>query len=403
MKSSARATIPLALAAASALMLSGCVSSATNNTPDAGGDETSETIILGAAMAETGFMSVVDMPALNALRIAVDDLNESGGIDGAEVELRVIDTGSDLEKYAPATQQLIDAGAKAIILTCDFDISSPGALVAEQANVLNLSPCVGDTIYGPAGGLNIGFSLGNATVGEGAIMAEFSYDEGWRDAVFLTDTSLKYSQSQCQFARERFLELGGTSIAEFDYLQGDSIPEIVSKISGGAAPDVIFNCGYNPGGAQVAKDLRDGGVTAPIISGFGMDGTFWLDAIPGLSDYYIVTYGSTTGDDPEAAVNELAVRYEEAYGSGPTTSSFVTGPSTLDAIVHAHEIAGSWDGAELAEAFASFDDVDLLVGPTSFTPELHVSVERPQAVLVVSDGTLEFVERRAPQKVDLDG
>lgn len=47
--------------------------------------------------------------------------------------------------------------------------------------------------------------------------------------------------------------------------------------------------------------------------------------------------------------------------------------------------------------------MELLVGPTSFTPELHVSVERPQAVLVVSDGTLEFVERRAPQNVDLDG
>ncbi|WP_426321962.1 ABC transporter substrate-binding protein [Microbacterium sp. E-13] len=402
MKSSARAIAPVILAVASALMLAGCVSSAAKTAAPAEG-EGSESVIIGAAMAETGFMSVVDMPALNALRIAVDDLNEAGGIDGAEVELRVIDTGSDLEKYAPATQQLIDAGAKAIILTCDFDISSPGALVAEQANVLNLSPCVGDTIYGPAGGLNIGFSLGNATVGEGAIMAEFSYDKGWRDAVFLTDTSLKYSQSQCQFARERFLELGGSSIADFDYVQGDSVPEIVSKIAGGAAPDVIFNCGYNPGGAQVAKDLRDGGVTAPIISGFGMDGTFWLDAIPGLSDYYVVTYGSTTGDDPEAAVNELAVRYEEAYGDGPTTSSFVTGPSTLDAIVHAHEIARSWDGAELAEAFASFDDVDLLVGPTSFTPELHVSVERPQAVLVVSEGTLQFVERRAPQKVHLDG
>lgn len=402
MKSSARYMTAAVLATASALMLAGCVSSAPQATDSTGSGE-GDSILIGVAMAETGFMSAVDLPALNSLRIAVSDLNEAGGIEGTEVELQVIDTGSDLDKYAPATQQLVDAGAKAIVLTCDYDISSPGALVAEQANVLNLSPCVGDTIWGPKGGLNIGFSLGNATRGEGAIMAEFSYDKGWRSAVFLTDTSLKYSQSQCEFARERFTELGGSSIADFDYVQGDSIPEVVSKISGGAAPDVIFNCGYNPGGAQVAKDLRDGGITAPIVSGFGMDGTFWLDAIPGLSDYYVVTYASTTGDDPDQAVNDLAARYEETYGARPTASSFVTGPSTLDAIVRAHEMAGSWDGADLGAAFASFDDVDLLVGPTSFTPDLHVGVERPQSVVVVADGTLKFVERRAPQKVDLDG
>ena len=388
-------------AAAAVLALSGCVSSAPQGGSPTGSDP--DTVILGAAVAETGFMSVADVPALSALRLAVDDLNAAGGIDGKTVELKVLDTGSVLDKYAPTTQQLIDAGAKAIILTCDYDLSSPGALVAQQAGILSLSPCVGDTLWGPKAGLDISFSFGNATPGEGAVMAEFSYDKGWHNAVFLTDTSIKYTQSQCRIAKERFTELGGTSVGDYDYIQGDSVREIVSKISAGPKPDIIFNCGYNPGGGQVAKDLRDGGLSTPVISGFGMDGTFWLGSTPGLSDYYVVAYGSTTGDDPNPEINDLADRVQKSTGQRPTTSGFVTGPSTLQALVKAHDIAQSWDGQALTDALQSFDDVDLLVGPTTFTEKVHVGIDRPQAIMVVSDGTLTFVERRAPQKVDIDG
>jgi branched-chain amino acid transport system substrate-binding protein len=380
-------------------VLAGCVSTAAPS-GDSGSTST-DSIMIGAVVAETGFMSPFDTPPLNALKISLDELNEKGGIDGTPVELKVIDTGSDLDKYAPAAQSLIDDGAKAIIVTCDYDISSPAALVAEQADVLNVAPCVGDTIYGPEGGLDIGFSMGNATPGESSVMAEFAYSKGWTNAVFLTDTSLKYTQSQCAIARERFLELGGTEIAGYDYVQGENISEAVSSISAGQAPDVIFNCGYSPGGAQVAKDLRDGGIASPIVSGFGMDGTFWLDSIPGLSDYYVVTYASTAGDDPDSAVNDFAALYEETYGERPSVSSFVTGPSTLEAIVAAHETAGSWSGKDLADAFLGFDGLELLVGPTTFTPELHVNVDRPQRVLVVKDGALSFVEERAPEKVVL--
>ncbi len=394
--------ITLAALAAGSLALTGCVSSNTgagSGDGEAAGD--GETIVIGAVVAETGFMSPFDTPALNSMRIAVDELNAAGGIDGTPVELKVVDTGTDFEKYAPAAQQLIDDGAKVLVVTCDYDVSSPAALVAEQHNVLHIAPCVGDPIYGPQGGLDIGFSMGNGTPGEASVMGEFAFDQGWASAVFLTDTSIKYTQNQCEIARTRFTELGGTEIASYDYVQGDSITETVSKITAGEAPDVVFNCGYSPGGAQVAKDLRDGGVTAPVVSGFGMDGTFWLDSIPGLSDYYVVTYPSISGDDPDPAVNEFADKYEAEYGERPSVGSFVTGPSTLEAIVKAYADAGSWDGDKLAEAFYGFDGVEFLVGPTKFSPELHINVERPQRVMQVKDGGLHFVEERAPEKVVL--
>ena len=392
--------IPLAVAAAGALALTGCVSS-TGGGGDSGSDKPAagEKVIIGAVMAETGFMSPFDTPALNAAKIKVDELNENGGIDGQEVELKVIDSGSDFEKYAPAAQSLLDDGAKVLLVTCDYDTAVPASQVAEQNNVLNIAPCVGDTIYGPAGGLNIGFSMGNAVPGEASIMAEFAVEKGWKKAVFVKDDSIKYTQNQCETAAKRFTELGGTEIATYTFKQGDSIKETVSKITGGEAPDVVFNCSYGEGGGKAAKEIRDGGITTPVVSGFGMDGTFWLGAIPGLTDYYIVSYPSVWGDDSDAKVNDASAKYEEVYGERPQNGSMTTGDATIEAIKIAYEKAKSWDGDKLAGEFLKFKDVPLLVGPTSFSDELHVNVERPMRVLQVKDGGLAWVETRSPEKV----
>ncbi len=109
--------ITLAALAAGSLALTGCVSSNTgagSGDGEAAGD--GETIVIGAVVAETGFMSPFDTPALNSMRIAVDELNAAGGIDGTPVELKVVDTGTDFEKYAPAAQQLIDDGAQLVFV-----------------------------------------------------------------------------------------------------------------------------------------------------------------------------------------------------------------------------------------------------------------------------------------------
>ena len=230
------------------------------------------------------------------------------------------------------------------------------AQAAQAANVVSIAPCVGDPIFGPAGGLDLGFSMGDGTPGEASIMAEFAASKGWKNAVLLTDTTLKYTQNQCGIFAKRFTELGGTVVDNYDYKQGDSIKETVSKIRAGNAPDVIANCGYNPGGATVAKELRDGGIDAPIVSGFGMDGDFWTSGVPGLKDYYVITYAAKNGDDPDPDVNEMATAYETEYGARPDVGGFVTGPTTLQALKLAYEKAGSWDGDKITAAMESFDN-----------------------------------------------
>ncbi len=397
--------IAIGLAAAS-LVLTACVSSDGDTATETTAAETSEAaaaegepLVLGIVQAGSGFMGPIDTPARNALLMEVDKVNAAGGVNGQPIVVEFIDTETKFERYASAAEEVIGKGANVLIVTCDYDVSAPAALVAEGKNILNIAPCIADPIYGPAGGLPNGFSLGAGNPGEATIMAEFATEKGWKSAVLLRDTSIKYTQNQCQIFDTRFTELGGEVLATYDYVQGDSVKETVSKIAAGAAPDVIVNCGYNPGGGLVTKEIRDGGLNTPIISGFGMDGDFWVPAIPGLKDYYVVTLAAKNGDDPDPAVNEYAAAYEARYGAAPDVGGFVTGPATLQAILAAYAVSGSWAGDQMTAAMEQFKDVPTLAGPTSFSPDLHINVERPMAVLSVQDGKLVWIEDRTPEKV----
>lgn len=396
---------------AGALILSGCSSSSSSSSSEASAPAASaaaseaapaasgDPLVLGIVQAGSGFMGPIDTPARNALLLEVEKVNAAGGVNGQPIQVNFIDTETKFEAYAPNAQKVIDEGANVLIVTCDYDVSSPAALVAEAANVLNIAPCIGDPIYGPAGGLKLGFSMGDGVPGEASVMAEFANKQGYKSAVLMKDTSIKYTQNQCAVFDKRFTELGGKVLKTYDYVQGDSVKETVSKIASGTKPDVIINCGYNPGGGQVAKEIRDGGLATPIISGFGMDGDFWVGGIPNLSDYYVVTYNAKNGDDANPAVNAAAEEYKAKYGNLPDVGGFVTGPTTLQVILEAYKQAGSWDGDKLTAALETFKDVPTLAGPTSFSPDLHINVTRPMAILEVVDGKLKFIEAIAPEKV----
>ena len=394
---------------AGALILSGCSSSSSSSSSEASAPAASaaaseavasgDPLVLGIVQAGSGFMGPIDTPARNALLLEVEKVNAAGGVNGQPIQVNFIDTETKFEAYAPNAQKVIDEGANVLVVTCDYDVSSPAALVAEAANVLNIAPCIGDPIYGPAGGHKLGFTMGDGVPGEASVMAEFANKQGYKTAVLMKDTSIKYTQNQCAVFDKRFTELGGKVLKTYDYVQGDSVKETVSKIASGTKPDVIINCGYNPGGGQVAKEIRDGGLATPIISGFGMDGDFWVGGIPNLSDYYVVTYNAKNGDDANADVNAAAAEYQAKYGNLPDVGGFVTGPTTLQVILEAYKQAGSWDGDKMTAAMETFKDVPTLAGPTSFSPDLHINVTRPMAILEVVDGKLKFIEAIAPEKV----
>ncbi len=387
----------------SSLILSVGGLSACSSDGDTAALDCTEPILIGAAMAQTGFMAPFDAPALATAQIAVDKINAAGGISGCQVVLEAVDTETNPDKGQQIATDLVAKGAKMLLVTCDYDINAKSSQVANDAGVLVVAPCVGSTAMGPDNGLDLGYSMGSAVPGEAAIMAEYAYENLGQTVTLFKDMSIAYTTSQCDAFETRFKELGGTvkSTQQFSQTQAGALDKPVTAQVANAKKDaaaVIALCSYPGGGAQALAAIRNAGVNTPVISGFGLDGAFWLGAVPNLSNFYTVTYASVFGDDPNPKVVELLAAYKEKTGQDAATGGLITGASTIEAFKLAVERAGSVDGAALAAEFNKFNNEDLTAGPTSFSEDLHVNVTRPMAVITVEGGKHKFIEYRAAQK-----
>lgn len=391
---------------ATSLLVAGC-SSTSSSSSSAAAPTTpaacTSPILIGAAMAQTGFMAPFDAPALATAKIAVAKVNAAGGVNGCQLDLQAVDTGTNPDKGQQIATDFVSKGAKLLLVTCDYDINAKSSQVANNAGVLVIAPCVGSTAMGPDNGLNLGYSLGSAVPGEAAIMAEYAFEKLGKTATLFKDMSIAYTTSQCDAFAARFQELGGTvkSVQQFSQTQAGKLDKPVTAQVANAKNDgsaVIALCSYPGGGAQAAAAIRNAGVKTPIISGFGMDGAFWLGAVPNLSNFYDVTYASVFGDDPNAKVNDLLAAYKTATGQDAATGGLITGASSVEAFALAAQRAKSFDGKALAAQMDKFQNEALTAGPTSFTPQLHVSVTRPMAILKITNGKHAFLEYRAAVK-----
>lgn len=365
--------------------------------------ECAEPILIGAAMAQTGFMSPFDAPALATAQIAVDKINAAGGVLGCQLVLEAVDTETNPDKGQQIATDLVAKGAKMLLVTCDYDINAKSSQVANDAGVLVVAPCVGSTAMGPNNGLDLGYSMGSAVPGEAAIMAEYAFENLGQTVTLFKDMSIAYTTSQCDAFETRFKELGGSvkSTQQFTQTQAGALDKPVTAQVANAKKDgaqVIALCSYPGGGAQALAAIRNAGVKTPVISGFGLDGAFWLGAVPNLSNFYTVTYASVFGDDPNPKVVDLLAAYKTKTGQDAATGGLITGATTIEGFKLAVERAGSVDGAALAAEFNKFDNEDLTAGPTSFSDDLHVNVTRPMAVITVENGKHRFIEYRKAEK-----
>lgn len=108
-------------------------------------------IKIGALFSLTGWAAPGGTTELNAIRIAVDEINAGGGLKGKKIQLVVEDNASDLKKAVSAAQKLVNVDKVKVVLGPNWaefcDVVAP---VFEGAGV----PMITASGYSPS--LNIG-------------------------------------------------------------------------------------------------------------------------------------------------------------------------------------------------------------------------------------------------------
>jgi branched-chain amino acid transport system substrate-binding protein len=348
-------------------------------------------IIIGAAIAQSGVVAPYDEGPAQAMEVAVEEVNAKGGVLGKQLKIIYADTKSDIAYGATAAQEVIDKGAQMVVVTCDYDFGSAAASVADSTDLIAFSTCAGDPKFGPSGIGPNAFTMATGAPGQAVAMAEWAYNvKGWRTGYVLMDTTIAFDATWADFFKRRWAELAGDDALLGEDTFGGEDPQIASQItrikSLPKQPDFIVVASFPPAGVSATRQLRAAGVSQPLLGSESWDGDYWLEGVPRLTEFYFVTYGSVFGNDPRPAVADFMSKFQKKWEHAPVTSHAITGYSVIEAWTKAVEKAGTFDTDKVRDALQTFKDEALLAGPTTFTADQHINMQRDLLLIEVKDG-----------------
>ena len=338
----------------------------------------------------SGPMAAYDDNGAKMTQVFIDDMNAKGGLLGRKLRAVSADTKSDRAEGAKAGQEVLRQGADVVYGTCDYDFGAPAALQGQKAGKVTVFMCAEDPKAGIAGIGPFSFTSSVAAQVQGAVFGEWGYEKkGWRTAYVLLDDSIEYDKSVCAGFDWMFPKKGGKIVEHDVFKQNDaSIASQVTRMRNAIAAqkvDVIMSCTYLPGGGSATRQIRAAGIDLPIANGSSMDGTYWLDAVPNLSNFYVPVQASIYGDDPRPEINALIKRYTEKFKEPPVTQYAFPIYAWLQLWARAVEKAGTTDAAKVVAVMNTFHDEPTILGPRSFSSTLHIQDRAPYYIVEIGN------------------
>lgn len=353
-------------------------------------------VVIGLATASSGFMTAYDGGPSQSVEMFIEELNAKGGLLGKTLKLVKSDTKSDIAQGAKAGIDVIDQGAQMAIVSCDYDFGAPAANEIQKAGKISFFTCADDVKAGVVGVGPASFTAGIAAVAQGAAIAQWGAEKkGFKSAYILRDTSIEYNKSVCNGFEWMIGQLQGVTLLGQDTWT-NSDPSISSQVSRIKAlpeqPDYIMVCSYIPGGASAIKQLRAAGIESTIVNGHAMDGTYWMDTVPDLSNFYFPALASVHGDDPRAGVQEFNARFAKRWGNPPVTLYTYAGWSAMELWATAVERAGSFETEAVVAELEKLNVEPTLFGPRTFSPEFHIQKAGDFLIIGTEKGKMSVID-----------
>lgn len=363
----------LLLTGAATLALSGAFAGAAFAADD---------IIIGAAVAESGWMTAFDGPSLAGFKVFLDEVNANGGVDGHKLVLKIVDTTTTQPGAKDAATQLINDGAQILLTSANFDMGAPAGNVAQAQGMLNFSLGAASPLYGPDGIGPQAYSSAPSTYLEGNAIAQTLADLGSTKPFVLIDDTIDYSSQVGDGVKAQFAKLGITLAGEATFKNGDtSIATQISQIEASGA-DSIAIATFLPGGATALLQIRAAKLNQPIGAPLGMGGTDWVAGVGNLGEFYQTAVASVYGDDPDPEVQAFVEKFTAATGAPPATSQAIEGYNVGELIAAALlETGGSTEGATLSAALDKMTAFKMLGGEITYTEAVHIKASGPVTIL----------------------
>jgi branched-chain amino acid transport system substrate-binding protein len=358
-----------------------------------GSEETDDSVIkIGHFASLQGDIATFGQQTDKGIRLAVEEINASGGVLGKQIELITEDTRSTTQDAGLAAEKLIGKDRVAVLLgEVASSLSLIAAPIAEREQVPMVTPAsTNPAVTVDENGVvrDYVFRVCFIDPFQGRVMATFAYENlGARRVAILSDNANDYSVGLANNFREAFIGMGGEVVLETAY-EAKQV-DFRSQLTGirNADVDVVYVPGYYTEVGLIAEQARDLGITEPLLGGDGWDspelvkGKF-AEALEGtyFSNHYSV-------EDTSASVRAFTEKYEETYGEQPGAMAAL-GYDAMYIVKDAIERAGTADPKAIRDALENTVNFEGITGTITIN-ENH-NADKSAVVLKIKGGKFTY-------------
>lgn len=360
-------------------------------------------IRVGVIAELTGDIPAVGASCKNAALMAVEEVNQAGGLelkDGRHpVKLEIEDNAGKADQSALAAQKLItQERVVAIIGPNASRYAIPAAEIAESTRTVLITPWSTN----PKATLNSRTGAPKKYVFracfidsfQGRVVAKFARDQlKLRQVAVLYDVASDYNKGIADVFRQTFEEQGGRVVAMETYTTGDKdFSAQLTKIKG-AGPEAVFLPNYYSEVPLQVQQAHRLGLNVPFL-GSDSWGSGELIKLCGADceGFYFSTHYAADAATPAAA--RFIQAYRERYGTAPDDVAALT-YDACGLLFRALRDAGRADRQAVRDALARVTRFEGVTGTMQFREGSGDPV-KSAVILQVKDGRFVWVTNAAP-------
>jgi len=285
-----------------------------------------KTIKIGFFAPESGPEAADGTSAYNAARLAVEQINAAGGINGAKLELVNYDDQLDTKQAVSIAQKLTTRdGVVAVVSGSYSGPTRAAAPIFQQAKIPMISayavhpsiPRTGDYIFQQSFSGEV----------EGAAAAEVAKNQLHAKNVAILAIDNDFGHTLVQGFTQQAGKIGLKVQSPNWFHFGDTeFTPVLTKIKESGA-DVLFMPAYAAEGSQIIRRIHDMGLKIQPLGTEGLDSTTQFLEVAGRDADGLVIVTNLNRDSKEQVVKDFIKAYKEKYGHEPD----MVGASTYDA------------------------------------------------------------------------
>ncbi len=350
-------------------------------------------IVLGHFASMTGSEATFGRSTDNGILMAVEEINQAGGVNGKKVRVITYDNKGDNRETGNAVTRLVTKdGVHAVLGEVASSRSLVGAPVCQENGVPMVSPSSTNAAVTKVGDMI--FRVCFIDSFQGHVCAKFAKENlKAAKAALLFDQTQAYAVGLQEDFAKSFTQQGGEIVSKQSYQGGDQDYSAQLTAIRASQPDVIFIPGYYTDVGNIAIQARKLGITAPLLGGDGWDsaklGEIGGEAING--SFYSNHYSP---EDPNPRVQDFIKKYKEKHNGVPDGLAAL-GYDAARIVCQAIGRANSVKGADIAAELAKTKDFDGVTGKITIDPDRNAV--KPAVMLEMKGGMPKYVTTIAPE------